>query len=298
MKINGFFRGRLIMRVIGFVSSPRKGGNSELAVKEIMRCLPEDWEKVMLRLSDLNIENCRAYYRCLPTGSKCAISDDLDQIIRNIKHSDKVIFAFPTYIYTAPGPVKKIMDRLLSVMSDRELFPGSDCVMVLPYGIEGWDGLIKEDAIALANVLHLNLLEATPIHATLPGDSVVGENLDTLHRLAGLLIDGHAGAPRPTSDALECPHCSSTALKVRPDGNVCCAICGGISHLQGTPDKGFSLHTVENDFKGHFTAESFRIHIETLTEKKALFLKNLKSIQKIQAEYAGDDLWWKDHREE
>ncbi len=35
------------MRVVGLVSSPRKGGNSELAVKEMMNCLPADWEKVI-----------------------------------------------------------------------------------------------------------------------------------------------------------------------------------------------------------------------------------------------------------
>ena len=43
------------MRVVGLVSSPRKGGNSEIAVKEVLRQLPEDWEKEMIRINELNI---------------------------------------------------------------------------------------------------------------------------------------------------------------------------------------------------------------------------------------------------
>ena len=34
------------MRVVGLVSSPRRGGNSELAVKEILSRLPEDWKRI------------------------------------------------------------------------------------------------------------------------------------------------------------------------------------------------------------------------------------------------------------
>ena len=93
------------MRVCGFVYSPRREANSELAVKEIMKQLPDDWEKVMVRLNDLDIKPCQACYHCVPRGSHCAISDDLDVIIRNVKHSDRIIIAFPTYIFTAPGPV-------------------------------------------------------------------------------------------------------------------------------------------------------------------------------------------------
>lgn len=279
------------MRVLGLVSSPRKGGNSELAVKEMMRALPDDWEKGMLRLNELRIEDCRACYRCLPKGSSCSLQDDLPLLLREIKRSDKVIIAFPAYILTAPGPVKKIMDRLLSVISDHEEFAGRDCVAVLPYGIDGWDGTIKENAIVFANMLRLHLLEARPILATLPGDSVQGENLETLHRLAKLLMEGSSGKPLPTSDALECPHCSSTALKISPNGQLRCAACGGISHLTGAPESGLSLYTVDSDRQSCFTPESKDEHIDLLMRKKQLFLDNLRTIKQLQAEYTEIDLW-------
>ena len=189
------------MRVCGFVYSPRREANSELAVKEILNRMPDDWEKVLIRLNDLDIQPCRACYSCVPQGSHCVIKDDLDVIIRNVKHSDRIVIAFPAYIFTAPGPVKMIMDRLLSVTSDYPDWPHPypGCVIVTPYGMEGWEGMVKEDAIAFANKLHLNVLAAQPMLATLPADSVRGDNLETLERLADLLVKGKkSDQPFPT----------------------------------------------------------------------------------------------------
>ncbi len=281
------------MRAVGFVASPRKGGNSELAVKEILRSLPDDWDKDMIHLYDLNIENCRACYKCVPEGAKCAIKDDLDVYIRNIKHADKVVIAFPTYIFTAPGPVKKIMDRFISMTSDYKRFPAADCVMVLPYGMAGWDGMIKEDGIAFARKSHLNLLAAEVMLATLPGDSVKGENLETLHRLAKMLVDGKDSVPQPEPSVLECPFCMSTALKIRPDGSVRCAVCGGTASLV-TENGKFSISYTDEDSHGYFTPEKLDEHSAYLADKKQLFIKNVKDIKALQASYDEPDLWWKD----
>lgn len=282
------------MRVIGFVSSPRQGGNSELAVKEMMRCLPDDWEKVMLRLNELDIADCRACYRCVPEGAKCVIKDDLDKIIRNIKHSDKVIIAFPAYVFSAPGPVKTIMDRLISLTSDHPNFPKSDCVMVLPYGMKEMEGMFREDALVLANKLHLNVLAAETMLATLPGDSVQGENLEMLHRLADLLVSGDA-SDAPAQEMLTCPHCSSGVLKVYPNGRIRCGVCGGTSTLvQGET---LSLTTDDSDLPSYFTPARMDEHTQYLDDKKNLFIKNVKHIKELQASYADMDLWWHDPKE-
>ena len=43
------------MRVLGIISSPRRGGNSELAAKEILNTLPDSWEKAMININDLDM---------------------------------------------------------------------------------------------------------------------------------------------------------------------------------------------------------------------------------------------------
>ncbi|MBR2736978.1 MAG: flavodoxin family protein [Firmicutes bacterium] len=285
------------MRVCGFVYSPRREANSELAVKEIMKQLPDDWEKVMVRLNDLDIKPCQACYHCVPRGSHCAISDDLDVIIRNVKHSDRIIIAFPTYIFTAPGPVKMIMDRLLSVTSDYPDWPHPypSCVVVTPYGMAEWEGMVKEDAIAFANKLHLNVLAVQPMLATLPADSVRGDNLETLHRLAKLLEKGKK-SDQPSADFLECPSCTSTALKVRPDGTIKCAVCAATGTLKRM-GKGFIIEQGDGDSAGYFTERALDNHTQYLSDKKILFRNTKDIIKEIQSNYKEPEYWWKDDGE-
>ena len=280
------------MRVFGLVYSPRREANSELAVKEILNRLPEDWEKVMVRLNDLDIQACRACYHYVPEGSHCVIQDDLEVVIRNIKHSDRVVIAFPAYIFTAPGPVKMLMDRLLSVTSDHPRWPHPypSCVVVTPYGMEGWEGMVKEDAIALANKLHLNVLAVQPMLATLPADSVRGDNLDILHRLAELLEKGKK-TDQPSSDFMECPVCSSTAIKVKPDGSIKCAVCAATGSL-GRKNGAFVIQQTDEDSGGYFTERALDNHTQYLTDKKILFRNTKDIIKEIQAGYREKDYWW------
>ena len=125
--------------------------------------------------------------------------------------------------------------------------------------------------------------------ATLPGDSVQGENLKKLHRLAGLLKDGHKGMPEPTSDALECPFCSSTALHIHPDGKIRCCVCAGEGRLV-QKENGFRME-YDPSFNHHLTHASLDAHSAYLAEKKQLFLDTRKDIKALQANYADCD-WW------
>ena len=278
------------MRVLGIISSPRKGGNSELAAKEILRSLPESWEKAMVNLNDLNIKTCTACYGCVPEGVKCKIKDDdLDFLIRQVKHSDKVVIAAPAYMLSGHTMLKRVLDRLISLVSDYKEFGSHDCVIAVSYGFAGWEGLSKEDALLFAKKFHLNVIGSELMLATLPGDSVQGENLQKLHRLAALLESGHEGAPAPTSEALECPFCSSTALHIHPDGKLRCCVCAGEGKLvQG--DGGLKIE-YDPAFNHHMTHKSLDIHADYLAEKKQLFLDTRKEIKALQAYYADLD-WW------
>lgn len=281
------------MRVCGFVYSPRKGGNSEMAVREILDTLPDDWEKVMINLGELDIKPCKACYHCVPEGSHCAIEDDLDIIIRNVKHSDKVVIAFPTYIFSAPGPVKNILDRFLSITSDYPKWPHPypECVVVTPYGMSEWEGLAKESGIAFANKLHLNVLAVQPMLATLPADSVRGDNLEVLHKLAELLETGKKN-PERSSEFLECPCCTSTAIKINPDGTVKCAVCGATGKLH-RGGKGYEITQDQSDNGGYFTERALANHVTYLTDKKRLFKNTKDIIQDIQKEHSQNDYWFK-----
>ena len=125
--------------------------------------------------------------------------------------------------------------------------------------------------------------------STLPGDSVKGENLQKLRRLASLLENGSKGLPAPTSEALECPFCSSTALHIHPDGKIRCCVCAGEGKL--VPGENGLKMDYDPSFNHHLTHRSLDIHADYLAEKKQLFLDTRKEIKELQAKYTDLD-WW------
>ena len=281
------------MRVVGLVSSPRREGNSELAVKEIFRQLPDEWEKDMIRLNKLNIEYCSACYACVPEGKKCVLKDDLEFLIRNVKHADKIVIAAPAYLLGGHTALKVILDRLLSVTGDYKLFGRPDCVIVNSFGMPGWEGMVREDSLLFARKFHMNVVGHEVILATLPGDSVKGENLEKLGKLAELLVnppkDGSVySSTQP--DLLRCPFCSGTEMQIRPDGRVKCGVCGGEADLVSGPE-GLQL-TYDPDFMHRLTPAALDVHTNYLMEKKNLFLSTKDDVKAIQARYR-DLNWWK-----
>ena len=285
------------MRILGIVSSPRKGGNSELAVKEIMRHFPDDAEKVMIDLCSLDIKNCDACYACVPYGSKCVIQDDLDFIIRNVKHSDKVIVAAPAYMLGGHTMIKRVLDRLISLVADYPKFNYTDCVIVVPYGYDGWEGLAYEELLMFCKKLHLNVIGSEVMLATLPGDSVKGENLKKLQNLADILVNGNSdGIQRITrgnvadKDVLVCPFCGSSVMHIFYGGTARCGLCAAEMQLIHK-DNGYDL-SYDSAANHLFTHKSLDGHIEYLKEKKQLFLETRGDIKKLQEEYEQPVLWF------
>lgn len=287
------------MRVVGLVSSPRRGGNSELAVKEILRRLPDEWEKNMIRLNELDINYCRACYACLHEGKKCVINDDLDFLIRHIKHADKVVIAAPAYMLGTHTAVKVILDRLISIVGDHRVFGRPDCVIVNSFGMPDWEGMVREDTLLFARKLHLNVIAQEVILATLPGDSVKGENLEKLSKLAELLVNPpeDGGVYTTTQpDLIRCPYCSGTEMQIKPDGWIKCGVCGG----EGRLVHGENGLEVEYDpgFIHRLTPEGLDIHTDYLDGKKKLFLETKDSVKKIQSGYSDIDWWRKPEKNE
>lgn len=277
------------MRVVGLVSSPRKGGNSEIAVKEIMRQLPEDWEKEMIRINELDINYCTACYGCVPEGAKCRQKDDFNWLVEKVKEADKVVIAAPAYILGCHTAIKVVMDRLISIVADYGSFKKADCVIVSPYGYYGWDGMVKEDMQLFAKKLHLNVIGHEVMLATLPGDTVKGENLEKLTGLAALLVNGLEGEVKHTSDGVECPICASTGWAIKPDGSVRCMVCGVEGKLMHGP--GGLNFQYDPDFNHRFTNKALDDHVQYLVDKKDLFLATRGEVKAIQGEYAPLD-WW------
>ena len=224
------------MKVLGLIASPRSLGNSEVCVKEILRNLPQEWEKEIINISRLHIEPCKACYSCLPAGKKCIIHDDLGMFLEKIQWADKVVMAGPVYFLGEQTSVKLIKDRLLTILNEGDaFFNNKPCVIAIPHGIENWEGYGREAMLNFAGFLGLKVLGCRIINKHLPGQVAEEDSLAKLRALAGALAENKE-LPPEKHDIIYCPVCQSSLLQIHSDGNWHCVMCGASGQL--TADNG------------------------------------------------------------
>ena len=103
------------MKVIGIVSSPRKGGNSQALVEHVLSGAKEAGaDTELVRLCDLEINPCTACFVCRNEG-ECVIQDDMTQIYEKLADADAVIFGAPIYFYRLNAQAYPFLDRLFAL---------------------------------------------------------------------------------------------------------------------------------------------------------------------------------------
>ena len=77
----------------------------------------KEMSEVVLRevtVSQLNIKHCLGCFACWnKTPGRCCISDDMGSVIENMLWADVILWSFPLYYFSVPGPLKNLMDRQL-----------------------------------------------------------------------------------------------------------------------------------------------------------------------------------------
>ena len=68
----------------------------------------------VVNIYKLNIHDCRGCFVCWSrTPGKCAITDDMTDILPKILRADVVIWSFPLYYFSLPSRLKIVIDRQL-----------------------------------------------------------------------------------------------------------------------------------------------------------------------------------------
>ncbi|MHA2141731.1 MAG: flavodoxin family protein [Candidatus Thorarchaeota archaeon] len=118
-------------RVMGFVGSPRRNGNTEILVDEVLKAAEENGaivDKVIL--SKLEIGPCRACDSCKKTG-KCVQKDDMEELVIKMKNSDVLVLGTPIYWWGPTAQFKAFLDRWYGVY-DQGIFKEKETVLVIP----------------------------------------------------------------------------------------------------------------------------------------------------------------------
>lgn len=125
-------------RVLGIVGSPRRGGNTEIMVDEVLAGAEEAGaltEKAIL--NELTIAPCQGCYICERTG-KCAQQDDMQALSVQMANSQLWVFGTPIYWWGPSGQFKVFMDRCLGAKD--VTFKGQPVVLVMPLSSEDAHG--------------------------------------------------------------------------------------------------------------------------------------------------------------
>lgn len=102
-------------KILAVVSSPRKGGNSELLVDRFIEGAREAGHTVeKLCLREKKLSPCIACEACLRNGGSCIQKDDMGEILDQIIAADVIVLSTPVYYYSISAQLKMMIDRTLA----------------------------------------------------------------------------------------------------------------------------------------------------------------------------------------
>jgi len=101
------------MKITGLSGSPRKNGNTEILIEEILNAAKEKGAQTKLyHLNTMSIKGCQGCYSCKDNGI-CVIKDDMQPLYKEIYDSDYLVIGTPIYMFQMTAQLKLFIDRTL-----------------------------------------------------------------------------------------------------------------------------------------------------------------------------------------
>ncbi|UCE09453.1 MAG: flavodoxin family protein [Candidatus Thorarchaeota archaeon] len=156
-------------RVLGIVGSPRRNGNTDTLVDEVLAGAKESGASTQkVRLIERVISPCGACDVCRKKG-KCVQQDDMSDLLDEMWRSDVWVLGTPVYWWGPTAQFKAFLDRWYGVINQSH-FKNKRIVLVVPlednsasvYGpiLDMFRGIIDYlDMNHVATVLATGLLE-------------------------------------------------------------------------------------------------------------------------------------------
>jgi multimeric flavodoxin WrbA len=109
------------IKVLGIYGSPRKGGNTDLLLDQILegaQAAGAEVESIYAR--KLQMSGCIECGSCDDTG-ECAVHDDMDTVYPMLQEADVIFLASPNFFYSVTAQVKLLIDRSQAMWSKKLL---------------------------------------------------------------------------------------------------------------------------------------------------------------------------------
>lgn len=104
-------------RVVIFVGSMRKGGNTDLLAQAFAEGAGKNNTVEIVSVADYKVNPCIGCNSCFAReGNQCSQKDDMAEIYEKLRIADMVVIASPVYFYGISAELKAIIDRLHTPM--------------------------------------------------------------------------------------------------------------------------------------------------------------------------------------
>lgn len=109
------------MKVLGVVCSPRRNGNTQLAVETALEAAGALGLETELYLAgQKKIAPCDACDACRESG-ECCVDDDMQELYVKLLEADGIILASPVYYWNVSAQAKAVIDRTFAFRRGRPL---------------------------------------------------------------------------------------------------------------------------------------------------------------------------------
>lgn len=105
------------MKVIGIVGSPRKNGNTNVLVQQVLEGATEAGaETRTFILNEMDYRGCQGCDYC-KSHDKCKLEDDLMEVFDELALADGIVFGSPIYFGQFTGQMRLFLDRCYSLIN-------------------------------------------------------------------------------------------------------------------------------------------------------------------------------------
>jgi len=112
------------MYALAVNGSPRKGGNTETLLKQVLEPLEKaGWETELVQVGAKKIRGCIACFKCFENKDlRCSVKTDIfNEVMEKMLKADALILGSPTYFTDVSAELKALLDRsgMVALANDR-----------------------------------------------------------------------------------------------------------------------------------------------------------------------------------
>lgn len=172
------------MKVLIINGSPRKEGNTAVALDEVRKTLvAEGIETETVHVGHKDIHGCIACGKCKETG-KCVFSDIVNEVAPKFAEADGLVIGSPVYYASPAGTMLSFLDRLFySTPFDKTMKVGA-AVAVCRRGGAGTTFDVLNKYFTICGMPVASSQYWNSVHGRLPGEAAQDvEGLQTMRTL-------------------------------------------------------------------------------------------------------------------